>query len=85
MLTPVGYLQFESGVLGANHSPEFSSRFGFNEVIKFSVTSHFDLLRFGGTQRITPQTGLPEPALPIFLQEPGQAVGNLSGGELRCP
>jgi hypothetical protein len=37
-LTPVGYLQFETGVLGANHSPEFSSRYDFNEVIKLSVS-----------------------------------------------
>src|SRR5450432_3559397 len=33
-LTPVGYLQFETGVLGAADSPEFSSRTGMNEVIK---------------------------------------------------
>ena len=36
-LTPVGYLQFETGVLGATDSGEFSSRVGFNEVIKLSV------------------------------------------------
>ena len=36
-LTPKGYLQFETGALRADHSPEFSSRFGFNEVIKFAV------------------------------------------------
>jgi hypothetical protein len=36
-LTPVGYLQFETGVQGARHSPEFSSRFGLNEVIKLTV------------------------------------------------
>jgi hypothetical protein len=43
-LTPVGYLQFESGVLGASHSPEFSSRYGFNEVMKLSVTSRLELI-----------------------------------------
>jgi hypothetical protein len=43
-LTPVGYLQFETGVLGARHSPEFSSRYGFNEVIKLSVQSRFELI-----------------------------------------
>jgi hypothetical protein len=32
-LTPVGYLQFEAGVLGASHSPEFSSRYGFNQFL----------------------------------------------------
>jgi hypothetical protein len=43
-LTPVGYLQFETGILGAWHSPEFSSRFAPNEVIKFSPISRFELL-----------------------------------------
>jgi hypothetical protein len=38
-LTPKGYLQFETGALRADHSPEFSSRFGFNEVMKLSVTA----------------------------------------------
>jgi hypothetical protein len=32
-LTPVGFLQFEKGIIGAWHSPEFSIRFGFNEAI----------------------------------------------------
>src|SRR5882762_915989 len=43
-LTPVGYLQFESGVLGASHSPEFSSRYGFNEVTKLSVTPRLEFI-----------------------------------------
>ena len=43
-LTPVGYLQFETGVLGANHSPEFSSRYGFNEVVKLSVAPRLELM-----------------------------------------
>ena len=43
-LTPVGYLQFESGGLTANHSPEFSRRYSFNEVIKFSVIRRFELI-----------------------------------------
>jgi len=43
-LTPVGYLQFETGVLYSNDSPEFSSRFGFNEVIKLSVAPRLELL-----------------------------------------
>src|ERR1700675_4655266 len=42
-LTPVGYLQFETGALAADHSPEFSSRYGLNEVIKLSVTSRLEL------------------------------------------
>jgi hypothetical protein len=43
-LTPVGYLQFETGVLSAKHSPEFSSRQSVNGVLKFSVSSRFELL-----------------------------------------
>jgi hypothetical protein len=43
-LTPVGYVQFETGVLYATHSPEFSSRFALNEVIKFSVASRLELV-----------------------------------------
>jgi hypothetical protein len=43
-LTPVGYLQFETGVLGANHSPEFASRYGFNGVMKLSVAPRLELI-----------------------------------------
>src|ERR1700732_1212146 len=43
-LTPVGYLQFESGFTGAHNSPEFSSRYSFNEVLKLSLTSRLELL-----------------------------------------
>src|SRR5262245_18761261 len=43
-ITPVGYLQFETGFLGANHSPEFSSRQSVNEILKFSVSKRFELL-----------------------------------------
>jgi hypothetical protein len=43
-LTPVGYLQFETGMLGASDSPEFSSRVGFDEVIKLSVAPRLELL-----------------------------------------
>lgn len=43
-LAPVGYLQFETGILGAWHSPEFSSRFAPNETIKFSPVSRLELL-----------------------------------------
>jgi hypothetical protein len=46
-LTPVGYLQFETGFLGASHSPEFSSRYGFNEVMKLSVAPRLELLASG--------------------------------------
>lgn len=37
-LVPVGYLQFETGTLGATTSPEFTTRYEFNEVIKLAVS-----------------------------------------------
>src|ERR1700676_2503591 len=43
-LTPIGYLQFETGVLGASHSGEFSSRTALNEVMKLSVVPRLELL-----------------------------------------
>jgi hypothetical protein len=43
-LAPVGYLQFETGVLGASHSPEFSSRYGFDEVIKLTVAPRLEFI-----------------------------------------
>jgi hypothetical protein len=36
-LTPVGYLQFETGSLGATTSPEFDTRIGINQVTKLTV------------------------------------------------
>jgi hypothetical protein len=36
-LTPVGYLQFETGSLGATTSPEFGTRVGINQVTKLTV------------------------------------------------
>jgi len=46
-LPPVGHLQFETGFLGARASPEFSSRYGFNEVMKLSVAPRLELLASG--------------------------------------
>lgn len=43
-LTPVGYLQFETGFLPAFDSPEFSSRYSFNEVMKISVAPCLEFL-----------------------------------------
>jgi hypothetical protein len=43
-LTPIKYLQFETGSLTARHSPEFSSRIGFNEVIKLTVHKRVQFL-----------------------------------------
>jgi hypothetical protein len=51
-LTPVGYLQFETGVLGASHSPEFSSRYGFNEVMKLSVTPRLEFIAASYFRRV---------------------------------
>jgi hypothetical protein len=43
-LTPVGYLQFEWGVLGAEKSGEFSNRTGIQGVAKFSITRRLELI-----------------------------------------
>jgi hypothetical protein len=43
-LTPVGYLQFESGVLGAEKSEEFSNRTGIQTVVKLSLTRRLEVL-----------------------------------------
>jgi hypothetical protein len=46
-LTPGGYLQFETGFLSAWNSPEFSSRYGPNEVIKLSIRPRLEVLASG--------------------------------------
>lgn len=43
-LTPVGYLQFETGTLGAATSREFSTRYEFNEVIKLAVSRRLEFI-----------------------------------------
>jgi hypothetical protein len=43
-LTPVGYLQFETGALGATISPEFSTRYEFNEVVKLAVSRRLEFI-----------------------------------------
>jgi len=43
-LTPVGYLQFETGVLGATDSPEFSWQYGLVETTKLTVASRLQFL-----------------------------------------
>src|SRR5580704_13036701 len=43
-LTPVGYLQFETGSLGATTSPEFGTRIGINLVTKLTVLPRLELL-----------------------------------------
>ena len=43
-LTPVGYLQFETGFVSAHDSPEFLSRYSLNEVIKLTVAPRLEFL-----------------------------------------
>ncbi len=43
-LTPMGYLQFETGILGAEHSGEFANRTGLNEVVKLAVDKRLQFL-----------------------------------------
>jgi hypothetical protein len=43
-LAPVGYLQFETGTLGATSSPEFSTYYEFNEVIKLAVSRRIEFI-----------------------------------------
>ena len=43
-LTPVGYLQFESGGFYAQDSPEFSSRISFQQVTKLTVHTRVELI-----------------------------------------
>jgi hypothetical protein len=43
-LTPVGYLQFETGILGATDSPEFATRYEWNEVVKLAVSRRLEFV-----------------------------------------
>jgi hypothetical protein len=43
-LTPVGYLQFETGLQFAKTSPEFVSRIGLTETIKLALQHRFEVL-----------------------------------------
>ena len=43
-LTPVGYLQFETGVLVAEHSADLPNQWSFNEVMKFSASKRLELI-----------------------------------------
>lgn len=79
-ITPVGYLQFETGALSAGHSPEAARRYSVNEVIKLAVHPRLEFLLQGEPpvwSRDTGKTELHEGE--AFLG--GQAV--LSKGEIR--
>lgn len=42
-LAPPGYIQFETGSLGAETSPEFATRIGINNVTKLAFTSKLEV------------------------------------------
>jgi hypothetical protein len=46
-ITPVGYLQFETGFVPAYQSPEFWSRYSLSEAIKLAVTPRLEFLVTG--------------------------------------
>jgi len=46
--TPVSCLQLESGFLAANHSPELSSRYAWNKVLKRTVTHRLESIAADG-------------------------------------
>jgi len=43
-ITPTGYLQFETGALGAEASGEFANRTGIESVVKLAVTDRIELI-----------------------------------------
>jgi hypothetical protein len=43
-LTPVGYLQFETGIHGASESPEFATRYEWNQVVKLAVSHRLEFV-----------------------------------------
>jgi hypothetical protein len=51
-LTPVGYLQLETGFTPAFDSPEFSSRYGLNEVMKVAVAPRLEFLEGTTANRV---------------------------------
>src|SRR6202011_4663083 len=76
-LTPVGYLQFETGTLGATDSPEFSTRYEFNEVIKLAVTRRLEFLESSAPALHYPRNGVSANGIAeVFL---GAQVGLLLG------
>src|SRR3984893_13763915 len=78
-LTPAGYIQFETGTLAANHSPEFSSRYNLNEVIKRSVVPRVESLADVEPVAHFTSDGIPgNRAAEVYLG--AQAVIRLGGG-----
>ena len=64
-LTPVGYLQFETGYLYANHSPEFDQQSSMNEVTKLTIFPRLQFLVSAG---------------PFAHSELGGLTNNAAGG-----
>ena len=78
-LTPVGYLQFETGVLGAERSAEFANQTSFNEVIKFAPVKRLQFIVLSGPFAVT-DTG------PETTRDPGDVFAGfqamlIDGGE----
>jgi hypothetical protein len=66
-LTPVGYLQFETGMLGAEHSEAFANRTSLEEAIKLSVHKRLQLV---------------VAAEPVVFSDQGTVSGTDPGGVL---
>jgi hypothetical protein len=71
-LTPVGYLQFETGGLYAQTSPEFTTRFGVNQVTKLAITSRLQFLAL--FEPLVHPTGAEVPG-----NRPGEVFAGLQG------
>jgi hypothetical protein len=89
-LAPVGYLQFETGLLGAATSPEFSSRLAIGQVTKLAVLPRLEFflqtepLVHSIDERITrPTWARFSPGCRVFSsQDPvrGQRLGSVTFG-----
>ena len=58
-LAPVGYVQFETGTLGATGSAEFSTYYEFNEVIKLAVSRRIEFIEASAPAIHTTLNGVP--------------------------
>lgn len=80
-LTPVGYFQFETGILGAQRSEEFADRTGLNEVVKFTAAKRLQLL-VASEPAVFSDLGVRHSSDPGGISLGAQAV-LLPGGERR--
>lgn len=84
-LTPVGYMQLETGVLFADESPEFASQYSINQVTKITVARRLELeALFAPYDYTSGETGSG-----IRASQPGGIAAGLQGvilpGEGRKP